>query len=75
VFFMSQDTLENKNLKKLQREMSKAGQAEEKMQTQDVNASFSKNSETEREKSSIRKPTGAQDREPKTYKKRKDIPL
>ena len=72
---MSQDTLENKNMKKLQREMSKAGQTAEKMTKQDVNASFSNNSETEREKSSIRKPTGAQDREPKTYKKRKDIPL
>jgi hypothetical protein len=55
--------------------MSKAEQKAEKMESQDVNASFSNNSETEREKSSIRKPTGAQDREPKTYKKRKDIPL
>lgn len=72
---MSRDTPENKNMKKLQREMSKAGQTAEKMQTQDINASFSNNSETEREKSSIRKPTGAQDREPKTYKKRKDIPM
>jgi hypothetical protein len=72
---MSQDTPETKNMKKLQRELSKAGQEAEKMQAQDVNASFSSNSETEREKSSTRKPTGAQDREPKTYKKRKDIPL
>jgi hypothetical protein len=72
---MSQDTPENKNMKKLQREMSKAGHTAEKMQTQDINASFSNNSETEREKSSIRKPTGAQYSKPKTYKKRKDAPL
>jgi hypothetical protein len=72
---MSQRELENKSIKKFQREMSKAEQKAEKMESQDVNASFSNNSETEREKSSIRKPTGAQDREPKTYKKRKDIPL
>jgi hypothetical protein len=45
------------------------------MESNDVNTSFSKNSETEREKSSIRKPTGAQDKEPKTYKKRKEIPF
>lgn len=72
---MSQDTPEVKNVKKLQREMSKAGQTVEQMRAQDVNASFSKNSETEREKSSIRKPTGAEDRQPKSYKKRRDIPL
>lgn len=72
---MSQDTPETKNMKKLQRELSKAGQAAEKMQAQDVNASYSSNSETEREKSSKRRPTGAHEKEPKTYKKRKDIPL
>jgi hypothetical protein len=72
---MSQDTPETKNMKKLQRELSKAGQEAEKMQAQDVNASFSSNSETEREKSSTRKPTGAHDRGPITYKKRKDIPI
>jgi hypothetical protein len=72
---MSQDMAETKSMKKLQRELSKAGQTAEKMQKEDVNASFSNNSETEREKSSTRKPTGAQEREPKTYKKRKDIPL
>ena len=71
---MSQDIFENKSAKKLQREMSKAGQTEDKMEERDVNTSFSKNSETEREKSSIRKPTGAQDRGPKNYKKRRDIP-
>lgn len=70
---MSQDTPENKSVKKLQREMSKAGQTAEKMRAKD--ASFGKNSETEREKSSIRKPTGAENREPKSYKRRKDIPL
>jgi len=72
---MSQDTAETKNTKKMQRELSKAGQMAEKMQTRDVNASFSSNSETEREKSSRRRPTGAHKREPKTYKKRKDIPI
>jgi hypothetical protein len=72
---MSQDVPENKSMKKLQREMSKAGQNAEKMESDDVNSSFSNNSETEREKSSIRKPTGAQDKEPKTYKNRKEIPL
>lgn len=55
--------------------MSKAGQLAEKMQAQDVNASLSKNSETEREKSSIRKPTGSESRDAKSYKKRKDLPL
>jgi hypothetical protein len=70
---MSQDTPETKNMKKMQRELSKAGQEAEKMQAQDVNASFSSNSETEREKSSKRKPTGTKDREPKIYRKRKDI--
>lgn len=72
---MSQDISENKSAKKLQREMSKAGQVAEKMSAQDVNASISKNSETEREKSSVRKPTGTEDREPKTFKKTKDLPL
>ena len=72
---MSQDIPETKSMKKFQRELSKAGQTAEKMQEQDVNASFSNNSETEREKSSVRNPTGAQSKETKTYKKRKDIPL
>ena len=71
---MSQDTFENKTGKKLQREMSKAGQMADKIKERDVNASFSKNSETEREKSSVRKPTGTGDKV-KSLKKRKEIPL
>jgi hypothetical protein len=71
---MSQDEFENKTIKKFQREMSKAGQNAEKIESHDVNAFFSSNSETEREKSSKRRPTGTQDREPKNYRKKKDVP-
>jgi hypothetical protein len=68
---MSQIEYNSKSKKKLQREMSKAGQQVKKMQSEDVNASFSDNSETEREKTSNRKPTGSNERNPKTYKRRK----
>jgi hypothetical protein len=71
---MSQDALENKTSKKLQREMSKAGKTADKIEETDVTASFSKNSETEREKSSVREPTGTADKV-KTLKKRKDLPV
>jgi hypothetical protein len=71
---MSQIEYNNKSKKKLQREMSKAGQEVKKMQSEDVNASFSDNSETERERTSNRKPTGSNEKNSKTYKKRKQIP-
>jgi hypothetical protein len=71
---MSQIEYNNKSKKKLQREMSKAGQQVKKMQSEDINASFSDNSETEREKASNRRPTGSNERNPKTYKKKKEIP-
>jgi hypothetical protein len=46
-------------LKKQQRERSKAGQEQEMMNSRDLNASFSKGSETEREKTPKRMPTGS----------------
>ena len=64
----------NTEVKKFQREMSKSGQEVKKMESEDPNASFSKNSETEREKTSNRKPTGSNEVNTKTYKKRKQVP-
>ena len=64
----------NKYLKKRQREMSKAGQEEREIVSSDLNASFSDNSETEREKDFARGATGFEDNNPKTYKKRSDVP-
>jgi hypothetical protein len=46
------DPLESKTLKKLEKERSKVGQEEEKLESRDVNSSFNENSETEREKTS-----------------------
>lgn len=71
---MSTNKANPKYIKKIQREMSKVGQEVKKMQSEDVNASFSKNSETEREKTSNRKPTASNEINSKTYKKRKEIP-
>ena len=48
--------------------MSKAGQEEEIRESRDLNASFSYGSETEREKTSVRKPTGTNEGEPKPTK-------
>ena len=66
--------LNTKYMNKVQREMSKPAQEEQKMESQDLNASFSDNSETEREKTSVRRPTGLDDRKPKNYKRRKSVP-
>jgi hypothetical protein len=71
---MSQDDLNNKTMKKFQREMSKAGQDATKLESEDLNASFSSNSETERERSSNRRPTAGQAHETKHFKKRSEIP-
>jgi hypothetical protein len=71
---MSENSASTKYIKKMQREMSKVGQEVKKMQSEDVNASFSDNSETEREKTSNRKPTGSNEGNSKTYKKRREIP-
>ena len=65
---------DNKYWKKRQREMSKAGQEEQEIVSHDLNASFSRNSETEREKDFSRGATGFEDKSPKTYKKRSDVP-
>jgi hypothetical protein len=54
------DPLESKTLKKLEKERSKVGQEEEKLESRDVNSSFNENSETEREETSKRPPTGSQ---------------
>ena len=66
--------INNKYLKKRQREMSKSGQEEQEIMSRDLNASFSHNSETEREKDFARDATGSEDNNPKTYKKRTHIP-
>ena len=65
---------DNKYLKKRQREMSKSGQEEQEIMSRDLNASFSHNSETEREKDFARDATGSQNNNPKNYKKRKNVP-
>jgi hypothetical protein len=65
--------INTKYMKKMQREMSKARQDQQKIESQDLNA-FSDNSETEREKTSVRKPTGSDVREQKNYKRRKNVP-
>ncbi|HET6727263.1 MAG TPA: hypothetical protein VFH19_04450 [Nitrososphaeraceae archaeon] len=67
---MSQNEVSTKYMKRLQREMSKVGQELKEMESHDLNASFSDNSETEREKTSIRKATGFNETSPKNYKKR-----
>jgi hypothetical protein len=54
------DTIESKTLKKLQKERSKVGQEEENLESRDINSSFNENSETERDKTSKRPPTGSQ---------------
>jgi hypothetical protein len=54
------DTIESKTLKKLEKERSKVGQEEENLESRDINSSFNENSETEREKTSKRPPTGSQ---------------
>ena len=66
--------LNNKYWKKRQREMSKAGQEEQEIVSHDLNASCNDNSETEREKDFARGATGFEDKNPKTYKKRSDVP-
>jgi hypothetical protein len=66
--------INNKYMKKRQREMSKAGQEEQEIVSRDLNASFSDNSETEREKDFARGATAFEDNNPKTYKKRSDVP-
>lgn len=71
---MSENETNTAYVKKLQREMSKAGQEVKKLQFEDPNASFSDGSETEREKTSNRKPTGSNGTKQKTYKKRKQVP-
>lgn len=70
---MSENDANAKNIKKMHREMSKVGQEVKKMQSEDINASLSENSETEREKTSNRKPTGSNEIKSKTYKKRNEI--
>ncbi len=61
-------------MKKLQREMSKVRREIKEMESHDLNVSFSDNSETEREKTSIRKATGSNETSPKKYKRRKQVP-
>jgi hypothetical protein len=51
---------ESEYMKKQKRERSKAGQEQDKKESTYVNASFSEGSETEREKTSKRLPTGSQ---------------
>jgi len=65
---------DNKYLKKRQREMSKSWQEEQEIMSRDHNASYSRNSETEREKDFARGATGFEDKNPKTYKKKSDVP-
>ena len=71
---MSENEANTGDEKKFQREMSKAGQEVKKLESEDPNAHFSNNSETEREKTSNRKPTGTNETDTKTYRKRKQIP-
>ena len=54
------DVQTSDTMKKLEKERSKAGQEQTELVSEDVNSSFSKNSETEREKTSKRLPTGSQ---------------
>jgi hypothetical protein len=54
------DALTSDTMKKLEKERGKAGQEQDEMVSEDVNFSFSKNRETEREKTSKRLPTGSQ---------------
>jgi hypothetical protein len=54
------DTIESKTLKKLEKERSKVEQEEENLESRDINSSFNENSETERQKTSKRPPTGSQ---------------
>jgi hypothetical protein len=61
-YLMSRDSdvQTSDTMKKLEKERSKAGQEQEELVSEDVNSSFSKNSETEREKTPKRLPTGSQ---------------
>jgi hypothetical protein len=70
---MSKNEVNTGYEKKFQREMSKAGQEIKKLESEDLNAHFSNNSESEREKTSNRKPTGTNESDTKTYKKRRQI--
>ncbi len=52
---------------------ARAGQEEQEIVSHDLNASFSENSETEREKDFARGTTGFEDNNPKTHKKRSNV--
>ena len=64
---------DNKYLKKRQRKMSKSEQEEQEIMSRDLNAYYSRNSETEREKDYARGATGFEDKNPKTYKKKSAV--
>ena len=67
---MSQnDELVTKYVKKLQREISKAGQGERTIDLHNSNACFSDIFETKREKTSIQKPTRPMEVQPNLTKK------
>jgi len=67
---MSKEEVNIGQVKKLQRQMSKAGQDARDIDSEDPGTNVSNNSETEREKTSYREPTGSNNRGKKTYKKR-----
>lgn len=64
------DELVSKYFKKLQREIRKTGQEERTIDSHEFNASFSDISETEREKTSIRKSTRPSEIQPNLVKKK-----